>query len=122
MMIKGIGIDIIELERIQHVVENQPRFASRILTLVEQERYNSLSGRRQIEYLAGRFAAKEALGKAFGTGIGASFSWQDVSIVTSEHGAPMAIWHRRKTIFNVHLSISHSKNYIVAQAVLEEKN
>jgi holo-[acyl-carrier protein] synthase len=121
-MIKGIGIDIIELERIQHVVEKQPRFASKILTLVEQERYTSLPWKRQIEYLAGRFAAKEALGKALGTGIGALFTWQDVSIASSEHGAPMVIWHRNETPYNIHVSISHSRNYIVAQVVLEEKN
>jgi holo-[acyl-carrier protein] synthase len=119
-MIKGIGIDIIELERIQNMILQQPRFVQRILTAEEQVRWNTLSGQRQVEYLAGRFAAKEALAKALGTGVGGSFSWQDVSILSDDYGAPQVNWHKREGIFSTHLSISHSGHYAVAQAILEE--
>lgn len=121
-MIKGIGIDIIELERIQHVMEKQPRFVSKILTTIEQDKYNSLSTGRQLEYLAGRFAAKEALSKAQGTGIGASFTWHDVSILSGGNGMPKVTWRSVERDDKVHLSISHSQKYAVAQVVLEEKN
>jgi holo-[acyl-carrier protein] synthase len=119
-MIKGIGIDIIELERIEHMIQHQPRFIQRILTPGEQEKWQTLSAKRQIEYLAGRFAVKEALAKALGTGIGTAFGWQDVSILSDDHGAPQINWHNRNPTFKTHLTISHSDNYAVAQVILEE--
>ena len=116
-MIKGIGIDITELERIKKILERQPRFPERILTQHETKRYEQLKGQRKIEYFAGRFAAKEAFSKANGTGIGKELSFLDIETTVDEAGKPCIIAPFSK---GVHLSISHSKEYAVAQVVIEE--
>ena len=118
-MIYGIGIDLVELHRIEQTLERQPRFAGRILTQIEQERYQSLSGHRQIEYLAGRFAAKEAFVKAFGTGIGAEVSWLDLEVLNEASGRPVMTGPFEGTI---HLSITHSDHYAAAQVLLEKRS
>lgn len=79
-MIYGIGLDITELKRIAAMAARQKRFAERILTPGELDQYHELSEKRKIEFLAGRFAAKEAFSKAFGTGIGKQLSFQDIEI------------------------------------------
>ena len=99
-------------------MEKQERFPERILTKKEFSRFNELSKRRQVEFLAGRFAAKEAFGKALGTGIGRDFSFKDLEIIPNELNKPVAT----STVFEgqIHVSISHSKEYAIAQIVLEE--
>jgi holo-[acyl-carrier protein] synthase len=114
-MIIGIGIDIIELERIKEIMGNQ-RFLERILTERERQACATLSEGRQVEFVAGRFAAKEAYSKAVGTGIGKELSFLDMEIMNEESGKPI---FRVQTIHNVHLSISHSKDYAVAQVIIE---
>lgn len=79
-MIFGIGIDIVELHRIENMLSRQTRFPQRILTEAEYARFTQLSDKRKIEFLAGRFAAKEAFSKAYGTGIGKELSFQDIEI------------------------------------------
>lgn len=119
-MIKGIGIDIIELNRIKKSLEKNKRFANRILTQNEKTVFNELpTERRKTEYLAGRFAAKEAFAKATGTGIGA-LSFQHIEIVAGAGGAPelKAQGHEQDTIF---VSITHSHDHAVAQVVIEAK-
>ncbi|MBM7599900.1 holo-[acyl-carrier protein] synthase [Virgibacillus halotolerans] len=119
-MIKGIGIDIIELNRIKKSIEKNNRFANRILTQNETTVFNELpTERRKIEYLAGRFAAKEAFAKATGTGIGA-LSFQHIEIIAGENGAPVlkAKGYEKDSIF---ISITHSHDYAVAQVVIEVK-
>ncbi|HLQ96977.1 MAG TPA: holo-ACP synthase [Pseudogracilibacillus sp.] len=119
-MIKGIGIDIIELDRIQHSLRKSDRFIKRILTKDEQKAFLSLQKEyRQVEYAAGRFAAKEAFAKAVGSGIG-SLSFQDIEIMQKTNGKPslQAIGYESEHVF---LSISHSKTYAVAQVIIEEK-
>src|SRR5690625_6077812 len=87
-MIKGIGIDIIELGRIERSMEKQRRFVYRILTKKELDYYYALpQERRRIEFVAGRFAAKEAFAKATGRGIGA-LSFQHIEILSKQRGAP----------------------------------
>ncbi|TCP65319.1 holo-ACP synthase [Baia soyae] len=122
-MIFGIGTDIIEIERIAQI--HLERFTKRILNEEEQIHLSSLS-KRTIEYIAGRFAAKEAISKALGTGIGSQLSFHDISIVKDERGAPKAkiAEHITKSFFEdqsirIHLSISHSQRYAVATAVIE---
>ncbi|GAE26442.1 holo-[acyl-carrier protein] synthase [Halalkalibacter wakoensis JCM 9140] len=90
-MIVGIGIDIVELERIEKVLIRQPRFADKILTEREKETFDSFSHWRKIEFLAGRFAAKEAFVKAVGTGISKKFSWHDIEIVKEKSGKPTLV-------------------------------
>ncbi len=118
-MIIGIGVDLIELNRIERAVIKNKRFISRILTINEQKLYNELpSFKRKIEYLAGRFAVKEAFAKATGEGLG-KLSFQDIEILKQENGAPYvsATGYENKQIF---VSISHSKEYVVAQIVLND--
>jgi len=115
-MIKGIGIDIIEINRIESAVEKNTRFVRRILTEKEHACYDKLpSERRKLEFLAGRFAAKEAFAKAMGTGIG-KLSFQHIEILSGEQGAPCLVCATYKG--NIFISISHSKEYAVAQVIL----
>lgn len=116
-MIIGTGIDIVELIRIKETLHRHQSFVKRILTAKEQEIFNSLSNSRKIEFLAGRFAAKEAFAKAIGTGIGKKLSWQDVEIIPDIQGKPKVI--AKENFGNVHLSISHSKEYAIANVIIE---
>lgn len=117
-MIIGTGIDIVELGRIEKLMNRQPNFVDRILTPLEKERFISLSDKRKVEFLAGRFAAKEAYSKAKGTGIGKDLSFQDMTIVTTEKGKPY-FSEPEMADGNVHLSISHSEQYAIAQVIIE---
>mgnify|MGYP002887258052 FL=1 len=116
-MIVGHGIDIEELASIQNAVEKRKGFAQRVLTDKEMERFASLKGRRQIEYLAGRWSAKEAFSKAMGTGIG-KLGFQDLEVLNNERGAP----YFSKSPFSgkVWLSISHTDQFVTASVILEE--
>ncbi|WP_394236591.1 holo-ACP synthase [Niallia oryzisoli] len=115
-MISGIGLDIVELQRIKKVAERQSKFVERILTPFEKEAYEQLSDKRRIEYLAGRFAAKEAFAKAFGTGIGEQLSFLDIQVENDEKGKPFISKPRQN---GVHLSITHSAEYAAAQVIIE---
>ena len=117
-MIVGHGIDIEELASIQNAVEKREGFAQRVLTDKEMERFTSLKGRRQVEYLAGRWSAKEAFSKAMGTGIG-KLGFQDLEILNNERGAP----YFSKSPFSgkVWLSISHTDQFVTASVILEEE-
>ena len=116
-MIVGHGIDIEALASIQNAVEKGEGFARRVLTDKEMERFASLKGRRQIEYLAGRWSAKEAFSKAMGTGIG-KLGFQDLEVLNNERGAP----YFSKSPFSgkVWLSISHTDQFVTASVILEE--
>ena len=116
-MIVGHGIDLEELASIQNAVEKREGFARRVLTDKEMERFASLKGRRQVEYLAGRWSAKEAFSKAMGTGIG-KLGFQDLEILNNERGAP----YFSKSPFSgkVWLSISHTDQFVTASVILEE--
>ncbi|UCZ53679.1 holo-ACP synthase [Bacillus shivajii] len=118
-MILGIGLDLIELERIEKLMTRQKRFAERILTFNEIHKFEKLQGNRKIEYLAGRFAAKEAVSKALGSGIGEELSFQDIEVTNDVSGRPKLVV---KNILDktFHLSITHTKSYAAAQVVVEE--
>ncbi|MFB6467375.1 holo-ACP synthase [Cytobacillus sp. Hz8] len=116
-MITGIGIDIVELDRIQQFMERQKRFVDRILTNNERMQFEQLTARRKVEFLAGRFAAKEAFSKAYGTGIGGHLSFLDIEIAKEESGRVYVAKPLKK---GVHLSISHSKEFAIAQVVIEK--
>lgn len=116
-MIEGIGIDIVELDRIKKLLERQSRIVDRILTESEKDEFVTLSEKRKIEYLAGRFAAKEAFSKAWGTGIGERLSFLDIEIRKDRNGKPFVV---KPIAVGVHLSISHSEQYAVAQIVIEK--
>lgn len=118
-MISGIGIDIVEIPRIKKILERQQtKFVERILTPYEKDAFDQLSENRQLEFLAGRFAAKEAFSKAAGTGIGQDLSFQDIEVRNDDKGKPIIRYKQQK---GIHLSISHSSNYAVAQVIIEKE-
>lgn len=117
IVIKGIGLDIVEMQRIRKISTSQPKFAERILTERELNIYRTLTGNRQVEYLAGRFAAKEAFSKALGTGIGKEAGFQDIEVINDERGKPII---SKPFSQGVHLSITHTKEYAAAQIIIEE--
>ncbi|WP_307327837.1 holo-ACP synthase [Evansella vedderi] len=117
-MITGIGLDLVEMDRIRSLYERQSSFVNRVLTERELTYFKTLSDRRKIEFLAGRFSAKEALAKANGSGIGESLSFQDIHILNDEKGKPYIV--SEKINQKIHLSITHTQNYAAAQVVLEE--
>ena len=115
-MIMGIGIDIIELDRVARSME-QERFMTRLLTERERQLVDTYSPTRRIEFVAGRFAAKEAYAKAVGTGIAHGLSWQHIEILPDASGRPVMTG---PTSGRIHVSISHSAHYAIAQVIIEE--
>ena len=124
-MILGTGIDIIEVARIAASFEKfGERFVNRIL-LPEEIAY-CLTHRRPAPFLAVRFAAKEAVSKAFGTGIGAQVGWRDIEIRHKESGEPFVVLHGKggqlftaRGAKKLHVSLSHTEHYAAATAILE---
>ncbi|MGB9602888.1 MAG: holo-ACP synthase [Verrucomicrobiia bacterium] len=122
----GVGIDIIEVQRIAASYERfGERFLKRILK--EKEIEYCLSHKNPVPHLAARFAAKEAVSKAFGTGIGSKLGWQDIEVCKYDSGQPfIKLYGCGLELMNVlnaaaiHLSLSHTQNYAVAVAVLEK--
>jgi len=124
-MILGTGIDIIEVSRIQASYERfGDRFVQRILH-PEEIRY-CLSHRVPGPFLAARFAAKEAISKAFGTGIGAQLGWHDMEVGRKESGEPFVILHgqgkellEKRGGKQILISLSHTQEHAAAVAILE---
>ncbi len=124
-MILGIGIDIIEVARVQASVE---RFGDRFLQriLLPDEIAYCLDKRVSGPFIAVRFAAKEAISKAFGTGIGAHLGWHDMEVRRRESGEPFVVLHGKgrelmaaRGAQQLLISLSHTQNYATAFAVLE---
>ena len=124
-MIFGLGIDIIEVARIESSYERfGERFVNRIL-LPDEISYCCLH-KKPGPFLAVRFAAKEAISKAFGTGICARLGWQDMEVCRKESGEPFVVLHGKgKKMFEERgakqllISLSHTENYATAVAILE---
>jgi holo-[acyl-carrier protein] synthase len=123
-MILGIGNDIIEVTRIKANVERYgERFLKRVFT--EREQAYCLKRKEPSIHLAGRFAAKEAVVKALGTGFSQGISWLDVEVYNDESGKPfIAVSPRLLEQFNAPqflISISHCQEYATAFAIWEKK-
>lgn len=116
-MIIGIGLDIVELDRIAKTNQRTEKFRKRILTMKELDVYNAHSATRRIEFLAGRFAGKEAFSKAMGTGIGARCRFVDIEIISDPLGKPELFFKGEKV--NGFISITHTKNIAAAQVILQ---
>jgi len=124
-MILGVGIDIIEVARIQSSYEKfGERFLKRILH--PNEIAYCLSHKSPAPFLAARFAAKEAISKAFGTGIGAQLGWQDMEVAKRESGEPYVVLHgdgekllKERNGRVVLISLSHTQEHATAVAILE---
>jgi holo-[acyl-carrier protein] synthase len=124
-MILGTGIDIIEVARVQGSVD---RFGDRFLNrvLLPDEIAYCVSHKIPGPFVAARFAAKEAISKAFGTGIGAQLGWHDMEIRRKDSGEPYVVLHgggqklfEARQARRLHISLSHTANYAAAVAVLE---
>jgi len=124
-MILGTGIDIIEVERIRTSFEKfGDRFVNRILHPAEIT--YCLSHKDPAPFIAARFAAKEAISKAFGTGIGAALGWHDMEICRKESGEPYVVMHgkgnellAKRNARAVLISLSHTRNYAAVVAILQ---
>jgi holo-[acyl-carrier protein] synthase len=120
----GLGIDIVDIPRFRETLEKRgKRFIDRIF-LPSEQKYCGAKPNPWIHY-AGRFAAKEAFAKAFGTGIGKELNWLDIEIICSDSKAPIVKLGprakrlvRRRRIKNVLVSISHTHAYTAAVALL----
>lgn len=112
-MIHGIGTDIIEITRIDRVYQKHSIvFVDKILSPIERECYPNISA----VLLAKRFAAKEAISKALGYGIGGQLSWHDIIITHNAVGQPQVTLPNHHA-YTVHLSISDTELYVVAFAL-----
>lgn len=118
-MIRGVGTDIIGIDRIQRALEN-PRFGERVYTLAEREGMLSLCPERKIERAAGLFAAKEAVAKALGVGF-TDFGFSDIEILPDSCGRPCAtLLGNARREGKIHVSIAHDSGVATAFAVWEE--
>jgi holo-[acyl-carrier protein] synthase len=124
MTILGVGMDIVETKRIADSME---RFGDRFLQRVflDGEVAYARSMKLPHLHLAARFAAKEAISKAFGTGIGREMGWRDLEIVREPGGAPRVVLHGKAAAYAqargaqaVHVSLSHTAEYGAASAVV----
>jgi len=115
-MIKGIGLDIVEMERIQKAKNRSEKFQQRILSERELNIFKQLSEQRQIEFLAGRFSAKEAFSKANGTGIGQGCEFHQIEILKDKLGKPVLYFNGQAV--RGFVSITHTKAYAAAQVIL----
>lgn len=118
----GVGVDLIEIERIRRAIERYPRFRERCFT--EAERAYCDSRPNPAESYAGRFAGKEAVGKALGFGVARAFAWRDIEIVgrpkPSVHlSGRLAAWAESVHAGSIDLSMTHSRELANAVAVVE---
>jgi holo-[acyl-carrier protein] synthase len=124
-MILGLGIDVVEVDRIRASLGKfGERFLKRILRQPEID--YCLSFKHPAVHVAARFAAKEAIAKAFGTGISRQLSWLDMEVGRKESGEPFVIIHgpgqallEQRGAVKILLSLSHTDRHAVAVAILE---
>jgi holo-[acyl-carrier protein] synthase len=114
-----VGVDLVEVARVDRLLAEHPVAAERLFT--PRERSQSRGG----AHLAGRFAAKEAVLKALGTGLGPGMRWTDVEIVRGARGRPLVELHgevaalaRRRRLQDVDVSLTHSAGVAIANAVV----
>jgi holo-[acyl-carrier protein] synthase len=125
MSVIGIGVDVIECARIQSSMERfGDRFLHRVFTDGEIE--YSMSMKFPERHLAARFAAKEAVSKAFGTGIGKAMGWRDVDIQKKSSGEPFLVFSgsakdlaAKRGVTSALITLSHTEHHAMASVVLE---
>ncbi len=125
MSILGIGVDMVETARIDHSLERfGERFLHRVFTAGEIAYCQSM--KFPARHLAARFAAKEAVSKAFGTGIGKAMGWKDIDVHRKESGEPFVVLERgakqlaaERNVNAVWISLSHTDHHAVAMIALE---
>jgi holo-[acyl-carrier-protein] synthase len=125
-MICGIGADIVQVERMKNFLgKHGEEGLDRIFS--EEEMLAASKKTDKVIFLAGRWAAKEAVSKSLGCGIGSECSWNDVTVSNNDLGAPFVqlkgnalLKSGKLGVKNVHISISHEKEYAVAFVILEK--
>ena len=123
-MILGIGTDIVSIERFENDRPHQDKLAKKILTDFELEEYNELKDSHAI-YLAKKWAVKEAVAKAFGTGISSLVQWKNMEVRHTGTGQPVVVFYNQfdnhVTTLNAkcHVSISDTDDTVVAYSVIE---
>jgi holo-[acyl-carrier protein] synthase len=129
-MIYGVGMDMLEISRMKKIMEGTAakRFLERILTLAERELADTRKTRLS-EFIAGRFAAKEAVVKALGSGIGQCVGFQDIEILPDGLGKPCCtiaavalerLGLPKDSTIRIHLSITHSESVAAAYVIIEQ--
>ncbi|MGD8781047.1 MAG: holo-ACP synthase [Ignavibacteria bacterium] len=125
-MVLGIGIDIIEIDRIKKSIEKYgDNFLNKIYTQIELD--YCLSKKNKYQHFAARFAAKEAIYKAISTATGFSFEWKDMEIYNEKNGMPRVKLLGKLSTFlgeekDLKITMSHSENYVTCFAILFSKN
>ncbi|MGX4601494.1 holo-ACP synthase [Faecalimicrobium sp. JNUCC 81] len=121
MNILDIGVDIIEIERVRNILENNPRFLDKIFTNNEIDYFKSKGFKA--ETIAGNFAAKEAISKSIGTGI-RNYNFNDIEVLRNNLGKPVVKTYNNLrqicidyNVLEIKVSISHCKEYAVANAM-----
>lgn len=125
MSVLGMGVDIVEVTRIQHSLDRfADRFLRRVFTPEEVSYCNSMP--YPARHLAARFAAKEAASKAFGTGIGRAMGWKDIDVQRRSTGEPFLVLSggadqlaRERRVTRALVSLSHTEHQAVAVVLLE---
>ena len=125
MSVYGIGIDLVEVERVTAALEKHGDVWTHKIFTERERAYCDAQHEPAIHYAA-RFAAKEAVAKAFGTGIGKNAALQDLEVVNSDNGAPKMLLHgdakdfaKEQGIAHVLISLTHTKDHAAANAVAE---
>lgn len=125
MAVVGVGIDAIEIDRVRRALERTPRLIDRLFTDREQRHCLATMGRRRAARFAVRFAAKEAVAKALGTGV-VGFGFRDIEILNGANGEPTVVLDVRARrvashigVRTVHVSLSVTRDTAVATAIAE---
>lgn len=127
MSIIGVGLDLVKIARVEAIARRwQDRFLHRVYT--EDERRASFGRAWPYASLAGRFAAKEAMLKALGTGWSAGVSWQDIEVLNEVGGRPVAtvqgrtgVLVRQAGVTRIYVSLSHDGDYAIAEVILTDE-
>ena len=126
-MIVGIGVDLCEIARVHEAVKRRgDHFAKRILVAEELTEFYQLNPLLRAGFLAKRFAAKEAIAKALGTGIGRGFGFHDIAVSHDKLGKPLVILNSENATLSsacgsrIHLSISDERTHAIAFCTIED--
>ena len=125
MSVLGIGVDLVECSRIEHSLERfGEKFLRRVFT--EGEIEYSMSMKYPARHLAARFAGKEAVSKAFGTGIGKAMGWRNIDIRKKKSGEPFLVFSgpaqelaTKRGVTSALITLSHTDRHAMAAVVLQ---
>lgn len=116
-MIKGIGIDLVDLKRLE--IKADDRLIERILNSQEKALFDNITDKTaKLAFLGGRFAAKEAIFKAIGSGKGDTY-YRDFAILKNDNGSPYVESERISADEVFHISITHTDDHAIAYVIIE---